>query len=459
MKKNHQAIYALKAWREIVIATPTHIREKIRHLVETNAPQFVDEFYETLLMDDQAKVFLEHEVVRKRLHLSLQQWLLSLFMLVDDELFLVFAARQIEIGEVHSRIKLPSYLMGIGIRTLRNSFKKQLDKEGLNTEELSLAQLYISDLFALSDGLITSAYIRDMQGNTRADEAYRTVAVKHDVNLERERQRAALLEWENKLLFSFRFRSSPTKNLQLSDSEFGMWMNHKAKVFFEDMPDVSIVFEVIEHIDSVILPQLNQATLTDTEAMRRFEELKSKLDLIRYLTSDLFERLGSMDQGRDATTGLYNRRHLGAVLARELEQHTDKQQSFGVILIKIDNMDIAASLDESKYILLQQFSTLIIEFARAGDHVFRYGNAEFLILAVETTAELTQQLAEDLRKRILAHLFFVRSNPAVLLTASIGVVQYDGHPDYMVLLRNAENLIIKASIHGGNVVAIAGVDD
>jgi diguanylate cyclase len=276
------------------------------------------------------------------------------------------------------------------------------------------------------------------------------MAIKNDSALERERQRSSLLDWENKLLFSFRFRGYHAIHSKLVDSEFGMWLTHKSKILFDEMEDVQTLFEVVDHIDKIILPQLDNEEVTENETIRLFEELKSKLDLIRYIINDLFERLGTLEQGKDSVTGLYNRRYLGAVLTREIQHHTLKNKSFGVMLIKIGNLEIVATTDEARQILLKQFAISLVELVRTSDYIFRYGSTDFLIVAVETTKDSLKGQAEILLEKITKHQFITRINSSVNLMVSFGVAQHDGHPDYMGLLRKAEHAVIKASVQGKN---------
>ncbi len=447
--------YTLQAWEEIYSDTPPPVRDKVAKVVKAAAAVIADDFYQALFLDDTARTYLEHDKVNERLHSSMQHWLEQLFAVNCKDSFLAMSARQIQVGAVHARIKLPPYLMGVGVRFIRSSIRKHLQEASLTAEDFLIVQLYVSELLNLSDGLMMAAYVRDVQNNARSDEAYRSVAMRHDVSLERERSRASLSEWMTNFLYRTRLSGDTFKLDKLADSEFGIWFKHKAMVLFEDIYDTKIIMEVIEQIDDVLVPQFKAESLDPAEINLLLEELKSKLDFISYLLSDLFERLSSLNQGRDAITGLYSRQHLGAVLAREQQQHINSGHSFGVILVKIDNFEFAATDEESRSSLIRQLSTLIVEVARVGDHVFRYGNTEFLLLAVETHKKSTEEIASTLRVRILAQPFLLRANTPIQLTASIGISQFDGHPDYMTLLRGAENAVVKSAVAGGNQITRA----
>jgi len=87
-----------------------------------------------------------------------------------------------------------------------------------------------------------------------------------------------------------------------------------------------------------------------------------------------------------------------------------------------------------------------------GDHAFRYDDDEFLILTVEADPAHAKGMAEDLRLRIRALEFYVRSHTARLVTPSVGIAHYDSHLDYQYLLQRAEAAVTRAAQEGGDRV-------
>ena len=430
------------------------VRERVHQHVARQAVALADRFYSVMQQDPAAQGFLSNEQVQTRLRVSMQRWLVQTFAEVADADMPAMIGRQTQVGAVHARIKLPPQLMSAGMRLMVTSIRRGLVEDGLTADELRTAQLYAADLLYLADGLMLRAYVRDMQREVRADEAYRSVAMRHNAPLERERQRAALSEWVNDLLFTLR----PGRHVRaerLLRSEFGNWLEHKARLLFESADDLRSVFDVVAEIDEVLLPQLEaQGTAHDDGAL--FEQLRGKLEFLRYLLNDLFERLGSIEQGRDTTTGLLGRRHLGALLGREMQQHASGQRAFAVLLGRVDQVEIAQATDDAQHMLLQQLSALLQSVARAGDHLLRYGNTDFLVVAVETTPQGANDLAEQMRYKGWSHPFLLSGSGSLRLSLSLGLAVYDGHPDYQQLLRRAEQALVRAAAEGGNRVVIAG---
>lgn len=444
--------HASAALEDIFSALEPDLRDAVGRMIGEDAPALAEQFYSVLLHDEEAKGYLSHDVVNRRLRASMQRWITQIFNFEDVD-FAGVISKQIEVGAVHARIKLAPHMMAMGMRVLTGGMRRVVDRMPLPPDQALRVHLYVTDLMHLADGLIMSAFVRELQKAVRNDEHYRMTGLRQDISLERERQRAALSDWVNRLLFALHARSGMGRIEHLAESEFGAWLKHKSQLLFDEHDDLEPVLDTVDEVDRVILPQLLAPSRTpeDTEAL--LEDLRGRIEFVRYLLSDLFERLVAADHGRDATTGLQNRRHLSAVLSRELEQHASSGSRFSLLLVKIDNLDLAAGTEEARTLFLRQIAALIVDFVRAGDHAFRFADDQFLVLAVETDRERANEMAHDLRSRIWAHSFAAKGSRPVRITASVGVVTYDGHPDYQHIVKRAEHAIARALRGGGNQVA------
>ena len=432
--------------------TSADVREALAGLVDADAGEVAAEFYEVMMSDQAARHFLEHEVVSRRLKSSMENWLRDLFVVLDASRLDLLVARQIEIGEIHARIKLPPALMQAGVRQICRSLRARLEAGGLSVEATLRSALYISDLLHLADGLMMTAYVRDVQKGARAGEAYRQVLLSHDTMLERERQRAVLSEWTSELLFAVRSSVRLRHLPKLADSEFGLWFKHKAEVLFDGAPDAAIVADAIDQIDSVLLPKMAAGGLSENDLQSVLAELRRQLEFVRYLSGDLFDRVLSAHAGKDSVTGLMSRRHLPAVLDRVIVQHRQAGRSFGFVLAHIDEMRSQAFSEDSRNALMHQMAACMLEIARTSDHLFRYGSSEFALVCVEVGREALGEIANRLRNRIFGHRFALRHDPQARASVSIGVAMFDGHPDYMHVVRRAESALVRAAAEGGNCV-------
>lgn len=434
--------------------TPAEVRAAVARVAASHAEALAGEFYRVMLDDSAAANYLAHDLVSRRLKASMQAWLELLFVdLVPDRVeYLV--ARQIEVGEVHARIRLPLTLMQAGTRVLCEGLRRRVLATRMSSEHQLRAQVYVGDLMYLAEGVMLNAYIRDVRKGAQALEAYRHLAMTHDTVLERERQRAALSEWASEILFAAHSPGRLKRVPRLAESDFGLWFNHKAQMLFDGASDIGIVADAMEQIDSVLIPKLGSGGLVDSAGEPVLHELRRQLEFVRYLVGDLFDRLSSASSGKDVVTGLLARRHLATVIERTSIDHARRGQAFALVLAHIDEHRAAVADTESRNALLHQFAGILLETSRSSDHLFRYGENDFLIVAVESSEALAREIAERLRNRVFAHRFVLRHNPGTRISVSVGVAVHDGHPDYANLLSRVEGAAIAAVSEGGNRVAV-----
>ncbi|MBL8439352.1 MAG: diguanylate cyclase [Zoogloeaceae bacterium] len=435
--------------------TSDEVRSLVSGMVEEEAESLTMEFYEVMLGDPSAAQFLAHDVVSERLQRTMQEWLRHLFVGLTPARVGFLVARETEVGRVHARIKLPLSLMQAGTRTLCIGMEVRLHAREVPAELALRAEIYLCRLMYLAEGIMLNAYIQDVRKGASAQADYRHAVMTHDTLLERERQRAVLSEWASEVLFSAHSPAQLRRVPKLADSEFGMWFKHKARVLFDGAPDTEIVTEVVEQIDTVLIPKLASGELSPPEGHEVLAELRRQLELVRYLVGDLFDRLTSASSAKDAATGLLSRRHLPTVLEQTIADHAPRHLPFAVLLARVDSPRGDVIDVDSRSAFLHQIAAIFLESVRSSDHLFRYGDDEFLIIAVETDEARAKDLAEAIRKKVLSHHFKLRQNTATHVTVSIGLAVHDGHPDYLQLIRRGELACVLAAVEGGNRLAHA----
>lgn len=422
-------------WRTLTDVTPRPLREQVAHAVIATAPRLATVFYSELMALPSAMHFLSHDKVHERLHREMQRWLVSLFQVSDDNLFEAYCAQQIAVGAVHARIKLPIELLAIAFHVLGRELRDELLASVAPAGEAARAVHYAMALMSLANGLILSAFVHEVERGVRNDEAYRHISFQHDSKFERERQRAALAEWAQRVLMAIPLPHQRRNLTPLGRSEFAQWLKHKGQVMFEGVDDLATVHAAIRHIDEAVLPLLAGGTLDDVEFPRLIQELDSRLELIRYVMNDLFDRVTSLEAGRDSVTRLLSRRYLHSILAREVETHMTTGAPFSVLLVRVRDADPTlydSSAGERRALLLQRIAAGLNDYAKAGDHLFRYSDQDFLVIEVETADTAVWVRAGMLQQKLVSVIADSHRH------VDIAVVAFDGHPDYQQLLRRAE---------------------
>lgn len=442
-------------WVSIVENAPEACRKEVASLVDRDASSLASHFYKYMLQHPQAKVYLSAETVHLRLHSSMTRWIKDIFRHpMGDPVQLV--AYQHFVGKVHARIQLPLHLVSRGARLIKQQIRISLTQRFDNPEMLARATLYADQLIDMSLELMSVSYERDSQREARIDEAYRLHSIGQDLGVERERQRAVLVEWVNEVMLTLHRSSSPMILPSLRKSEFGIWFFHKAIAMFEGDADVGQIVDIIDRVDSVILPSIRSPDSIVGEDDRVIE-LQYEIDKLKYLISNVFGRHLDLESGRDALTRLFNRRFLPSVISREICVSQKCNTEFALLLLDLDHFKNVNDIHghAAGDTVLQQASTLLMSSVRNGDFVFRYGGEELLILLVEVTRESALRVAELIRDRFASTKFTLNQGVSIAVTASIGVAMYDGHPDHQHLIKRADAAMYQAKMNGRNRVELS----
>lgn len=443
-------------WHDIVQSAPLACRAALAQLMAEQASALADKFYSHMLGHSQAKVFLSAEVVSQRLHASMARWLNEIFQHPPQDPAAIVAHQRF-VGEVHARIQLPVHLVSRGARLIKNDVRLGLSPKFDDPVLLAQAISFSDRLIDLALELMSVSYERSSQREARTDEAYRLFSVGQNVGVERERQRAVLMEWAHEVMMTLHRASGSVTLPSLRQSEFGMWFNHKAVAMFEGDAEVNLILEIIERVDSTVLPLITPRTEQAGASGDRVVELQYEIDNLKFLLNNLFERHQEFENGRDVLTRLFNRRFLPAVISREIHVAQTRNNGFALLLLDLDHFKRVNDSygHEAGDQVLQQAATLLLACVRNGDFVFRYGGEELLVMLVEVNKESAMRLAELIRVKFELTQFQLGHGHTLNVTASIGVAMYDGHPDHQYVLKRADAAMYEAKQSGRNRVVLS----
>ncbi|WP_081193390.1 diguanylate cyclase [Halomonas sp. BC1] len=438
-------------WLTLLERTPVALRQAVEQLAHARRAPFAEHFYRVMLDDPHASLFLSNEQVEKRLHPSMQRWLSAMFAVEHADLE-ALVEHQEKIGQIHARIDIPVNLVLSGARQLKQVFYEQINRSIQAPLSAGEAAVYVSDHIDMAMEIMSHAYSVANNRHARTEEAYKLFSLTQSIGDERERQRAALLNWENALMFAVAAQQETSALPRLASSEFGLWYLHKACHAFEGAPEVAVISRHIHLVDDQWMAQL-----TDADSALRLAALSHIRDAARtilMLLDDILDRASGLDAGRDSLTRLLNRKFLSVVLNREIELARRSEKCFALLMVDIDHFKSINDTHghDAGDNVLQQVASILDRSTRGGDYVFRMGGEEFLIILVDTDPDGSRLFAERLRQAVAKEPMLAAADTLLSVTVSVGLTLHDGHPDYQHSMQRADQALYQAKRSGRNRV-------
>lgn len=160
----------------------------------------------------------------------------------------------------------------------------------------------------------------------------------------------------------------------------------------------------------------------------------------------------------DEHTGLYNARHLRALLESEVARARRFDHPLSLLFLDLDRFkavnDTHGHLTGSA--LLTEVGELLTGCIRQVDSAFRYGGDEFAVLLLETDAAAAQHVASRIRDQFRARRFLHPRGLDLALTASIGLACFPDHAGTAIeLLEAADRAMYAVKAAGRNEVSVA----
>ncbi|WGI25232.1 diguanylate cyclase [Halomonas alkaliantarctica] len=440
-------------WQALQARTSVPIRQAVAALVDVHAVDFADRFYSVMLEDPHASLFLSNDQVKQRLNPSMQRWLKAMFT-VEHADFEALVEQQEKVGQVHARIDIPINLVLNGARQLKQAFYEQINTAFKSHLSPGNASVYVSDHIDMAMEIMSHAYSVASDRNARTEEAYKLFSLTQSIGDERERQRSALLNWENELMFAVAAQQDIATLPRLSNSDFGLWYFHKACHAFEGAPEIVTISRHIQRVDREWLDALQHEDIS--QRLKALGEIRDAARTVLMLLDDVLERASGLDAGRDSLTRLLNRKFLSVVLSREIEIARHSEHSFALLMVDIDHFKSINDTHghDAGDNVLQQVASILDRSTRGGDYVFRMGGEEFLIVLVNTDHDGCRLFAERLRQSVAKEPMLAAADTLLNVTISVGVTLHDGHPDYNNSLQRADKALYQAKRSGRNRVVV-----
>ena len=154
----------------------------------------------------------------------------------------------------------------------------------------------------------------------------------------------------------------------------------------------------------------------------------------------------------DSLTGLYNRSKLDVILTDQLARYKRTRRPFALLMLDIDYFktlnDTYGHITGDE--ILAGVAQILLQSIRSIDFAARYGGDEFIIILVETSAELALKTAERVRSQV-DNMRYSINGSTISVTVSIGIVECQ--PDDLTttaVFARADNALYEAKRSGRN---------
>lgn len=187
---------------------------------------------------------------------------------------------------------------------------------------------------------------------------------------------------------------------------------------------------------------------SEVTALRKaFERRRHRLDAAMQKLADLAMR--------DDLTGLYNRRYIMEVLARQKALADRGHVGFTLCYCDLDHFKRVNDRfgHQRGDDVLREFGTVIDQVVRSVDFVARFGGEEFLMVLVDADAEEARRVATRLGERtraldVDAHL------PDYRLSVSVGVAEFRPGESLEDVIQRADRALYQAKSSGRDLIVV-----
>ncbi|HED1418414.1 TPA: diguanylate cyclase [Kluyvera georgiana] len=444
-------------WLALLDQTDPQIRQQAADIAVAHAQALSVEFYRVVLADPHAEEFLSNEQVEKQLKTALEKWLIDILSCNVGDVEGLMAAQH-TVAEVHARIGIPVELVEMGFRVLKKIlYPVIIYGPQPSADKLQIYHFAINSI-DLAMEVMSRAFSFSESSMAKEDENYRIFSLLENAEEEKERQISSLLSWELEIIYKVVLDGDLGNTLPLSQSDFGLWFNHKGRHYFSGIAEVGHISRLLQDFDGILATINDTPKPLDSKTHRNkfLLQLRSTVSQITTLLRELFEEVSRHEVGMDVLTKLLNRRFLPTIFKREIAHANRVGTPLSILVIDVDKFKQINDTwghntgDE----ILRRVSQVFYDNVRSSDYVFRYGGDEFIIVLTESTAHDTLRTAERIRSRVEKTKVKAPNGEDIMLSLSIGAAMFSGHPDYERLIQLADEARYIAKKRGRNCVEI-----
>lgn len=421
-----------------------------------HAETLASSFYHELMKKPETHVFLNNSLVDERLRHSMEHWLIDLFRPRAPEEQAAFVQRQNIIGEVHARIGVPMKFVQQGMRIIKEGLFRQLARRETNPERQIELLLLADDLLDYASALFNTRFVEQVVENEGHIQSLRLYMSTQNLAVEIEALKASLLDWLRRVLTALNrsWANGVDADIESADnSDFSLWLQHKSELIFVDNPDLDALYSYQHAIAEAFQRVIKGCREKDKHVyLMSIVELNESVTRACWHLNELVNHTLEQSNLRDPLTGILNRRYLPYIMRQQARHSVTHKQPYSILLLDVDHFKEVNDTHghPAGDAVLGQFAKTLQSCVRVSDFLFRYGGEEFLVVLANTNLDQAIIIAEKIRTRVAGTPFDIGLEAALHITASIGIAQYEGHPDYEHFIALADKALYKAKNSGRN---------
>ncbi|WLI78995.1 diguanylate cyclase [Kosakonia sp. H02] len=444
-------------WLSLLEKADMHIRLLTADVAHTHAHALSEEFYRIVLTDPHAREFLSNAQVERHLKSALERWVMEVLSCTPDDVDRLIQLQH-TIAEVHARIGISVELVEMGFRVLKKILYPVIIATPYEPDEKLKIYHHAINSIDLAMEVMSRAFSFSEHSSAKEDENYRIFSLLENAEEEKERQIAALLSWEINLIYKIIMDADIGNSLSMSQSDFGLWFNHKGRHYFSGIAEVGHISRLVQELDEIFRNTRTTPRSLSNRALRVnfLISVRNNVSQIITLLRELFEEVSRHEVGMDVLTKLLNRRFMPTIFKREIAHAHRASTPLSVLIIDVDKFKQINDTwghhmgDE----ILRKVSSAFYDNVRSSDYVFRYGGDEFVILLTEASEFDTLRIAERIRSRVEKTQIKSATDEDIPLSLSIGAAMFNGHPDYERFIQLADEALYIAKKRGRNCVQL-----
>ncbi len=458
-KKQLGKIY-LGHFQEIYKRSEPQVMHHICSCAEKNKEQIAQTYFDIICSTNEGKKLFTQEEISTELVPGLESWICDLFIIRhEEEDILTYINNHFEVGEKFVRINMPSHLLNLGSRVLKMDICNRLINKDCDTKDAKAIYTQVAMIVDTSMSITMEAFMDDKLIIERRSQALQNHILGSELAEACQNIRAEMHNWHTTLLNIMLKPGEITVDdlPAVGNSQFALWLRHKANVFFKDADEIEILNLEIKAIEQKFCDLLKFKNDNNSqELLTTIESINAHVKKMSWLLESLAERAHALDSGRDPLTRLYNRRYLDVIMQKETALAINNDTPHVVMMIDIDDFkhinDSYGHQDGDK--VIENVARALYESVRSSDYVFRYGGDEFLILLINTEQNQAKNAAKEILKKINIYELNLGDGRNVDISISIGIAKFRGSSDYMSLIKQADKALLKAKQSGKNKFSV-----